>query len=77
MQLHRLSLRRLTRFDLLTRREQEVASLLADGKSHKEAARILSVAPATIRNQTQSIYSKMGVASRAELAVEVNRGRAG
>lgn len=71
MDLHRLTLRRLTKFDLLTRREQEVAGLLANGNSHKEAARILGVAPATIRNQTQSIYSKMGVTSRAELALEV------
>jgi len=71
MDLHRLTLRRLTKFDLLTRREQEVAGLLANGNSHKEAARILGVAPATVRNQTQSIYSKMGVTSRAELALEV------
>lgn len=75
MDLHRLSVRRLTKFDLLTRREQEVAGLLADGNSHKEAARVLGVAPATIRNQTQSIYSKMGVTSRVELALEVNLGR--
>ncbi len=74
MQLHRLTFRQLTRFDLLTQREQEVARLLADGNSHKVAARILGVAPATVRNQTQSIYSKMGVTSRAELALEVVHG---
>lgn len=71
MKLHRFTVRPLTRFDLLTQREREVAGLLADGNSHKEAARILGVAPATVRNQTQSIYSKMGVTSRAELALQV------
>jgi len=74
MELHRLTLRQLTKFDLLTRREREVAGLLADGNSHKEAARVLGVAPATVRNQTQSIYAKMGVTSRAELALEVRSG---
>ncbi len=74
MGLLQLTVRRLTKFDLLTQREREVAGLLAKGSSHKEAARILGVAPATIRNQTQSIYSKMGVTSRVELALEVKTG---
>ncbi len=71
MNLRKLTLRSLTKFDLLTRREQQVAELLADGNSHKQAARLLGVAPATVRNQTQSIYSKMGVNRRAELALQV------
>lgn len=71
MDLSNLTLRSLTKFDLLTRREQQVAELLADGSSHKQAARQLGVAPATVRNQTRSIYSKMGVNGRAELALQV------
>ncbi len=66
-----MTLRPLRKFDLLTRREAEVARLLADGKSHKEAARRLAVAPSTVRNQTQSIYSKLGVNSRAEMTLAV------
>lgn len=72
MGLRKLTLRFLTRFDLLTHREREVATVLAGGKSHKETARILGVAPATIRNQTQSIYTKLKVDNRANLAAIVN-----
>jgi DNA-binding CsgD family transcriptional regulator len=72
MGLRKFTLRPLTRFDLLTHREREVATALAAGKSHKEAARLLGVAPATIRNQTQSIYVKLKVDNRANLAAVVN-----
>lgn len=68
MGLKKLTLRRLTPFDLLTHREREVARTLAAGKSHKEAARLLGVAPATIRNQTQAIYAKLGIGNRASLS---------
>ncbi|HAD27481.1 MAG TPA: hypothetical protein DCF96_02350 [Rhodobacteraceae bacterium] len=72
MGLRKFSLRPLTRFDMLTQREREVALVLSAGKSHKEAARLLGVAPATIRNQTQSIYSKLEVDNRSNLAAIVN-----
>ena len=71
MGLHKLTLRPLTSFDLLTKREQAVAEVLAQGKSHKETARILGVAPSTIRNQTQSIYSKLDVDNRVSLAAHL------
>lgn len=67
MGLRRLTLRRLTRIDMLTPREREVARALSDGHSHKEVARLLGLAPATVRNQTQSIYSKLGIDNRASL----------
>lgn len=67
MGLRRLTLRRLTRIDMLTPREREVARALSDGHSHKEVARLLGLAPATVRNQTQAIYSKLGVDNRASL----------
>lgn len=73
MGLRRLTLRRLTRMDMLTAREREVARALSDGKSHKEVARLLGLAPATVRNQTQSIYAKLGVDNRANLAAMVNQ----
>ena len=72
MGLRKFSLRPLTLFDMLTQREREVARVLAAGKSHKQAARLLGVAPATIRNQTQSIYSKLQVDNRSNLAAVVN-----
>ena len=76
--LQKLTLRPLQKFDLLTAREQHVAQLLASWKSHKETARILSVAPSTVRNQTQAIYSKLGVDNRSSLvaAVPIHAGTA-
>lgn len=73
MGLRKLTLRRMTPVDLLTQREGEVAKLLAAGCSHKEAARMLGVAPSTVRNQTQAIYEKTGVNNRAELASLIGR----
>ena len=72
MGLRRITLRRLNRFDLLTAREREVARQLAEGRSAKEVARSLGIAPATVRNQTQSIYHKLQVDNRASLAAMVN-----
>lgn len=74
MGLRRLTLRRLTRCDMLTPREREVARALANGKSHKEVARLLGLAPATVRNQTQAIYAKLGIDNRASLSVMLTQG---
>lgn len=63
----RLTLRRLTRLDLLTAREREVASALSEGKSHKELAGMLGLALATQRNQTQSNKGEVGIDNRAAL----------
>lgn len=68
MNLRRMTIRKLTPLDLLTNRETEVARHLSDGKSHKETARILGVAPSTVRNQTQAIYEKTGVNNRVSLS---------
>jgi len=69
--LRKVTLRPMKKFDLLTKRERDVAQVLASGKSHKETARLLGVAPSTIRNQTQSIYGKLGIDNRASLAKHV------
>lgn len=71
MGLRKLTLRKLTPFDLLTQREREVARALANGKSHKETARLLGIAPSTVRNQTQAIYTKLNVGNRSNLTAAV------
>lgn len=53
--------------DRLSAREREIADLIAEGHTHKEIARALGLAPATVRNQTARIYDKVGVSSRAAL----------
>lgn len=55
----------------LTRKEVEVAVLVAQGKSNKEIARQLFNSERTIDNHVQHIYNKLTIDSRAELAVWV------
>lgn len=49
------------------------AGALAAGATYKQAAAALGSAPATIRNQTQAIYTKLGIASRAQLATLLSK----
>jgi len=53
----------------LTPREIEVLRLIAAGHTAKEAARQLDIAPKTADNHIQSLYSKIGVATRAAAAL--------
>jgi DNA-binding CsgD family transcriptional regulator len=52
----------------LTRREREVAGLAAAGASNKEIAAKLSLSARTVENHLQSIYAKLGVTGRDQLA---------
>ncbi|MDP4028246.1 MAG: response regulator transcription factor [Gallionella sp.] len=54
--------------DGLSRRELEIARHFADGLTNKEIARETGLAPATVRNHLSSIYLKLGVDNKAELA---------
>jgi HD-GYP domain-containing protein (c-di-GMP phosphodiesterase class II) len=53
----------------LTPREIEVLRLIAAGNTAKEAARQLDIAPKTADNHIQSLYSKIGVTTRAAAAL--------
>lgn len=64
---------RHTAFPGLTDREREILALVADGHGNAVIARILSVAPKTVRNHVSSIFAKLHVASRAEAIVEARR----
>lgn len=48
----------------LTRREAEVARLLAAGASNKTVARVLGMRPATVRTHADHIFKKLGIHSR-------------
>ena len=52
----------------LTRREREVAALVARGLSNREAAEQLLVAQRTIETHLEHIFAKLGVQTRAEVA---------
>jgi len=58
----------------LTRRELEVAALVAQGKTNRVIADTLIVGERTVETHVASILSKIGAASRAEIAAFVARG---
>jgi DNA-binding CsgD family transcriptional regulator len=66
-QLTELRLVRRRLIDRFSPRERQIVELIADGLTHKEIARALEIAPATVRNQTARIFQKAGVSSRAAL----------
>lgn len=53
--------------NLLTRREQEIVPLLAEGLTNKEIAGKLDVSEHTVKNHLFRIYEKLGISSRVEL----------
>jgi len=52
----------------LTARETDVLELLQDGYTNSEIAQTLSIGVETVRTHARSIYRKLGVPSRRELA---------
>lgn len=50
----------------LTRREREIMNLAAQGMSRRDIAHELVVEEKTVKNHINRIYSKLGVANRAE-----------
>ena len=61
--------------EALTARETEVLQQLAQGLANKQIARALSISEHTVKFHISSIYTKLGVANRAEaVRVGVRRG---
>jgi DNA-binding NarL/FixJ family response regulator len=56
---------------LLTRREEEVVHLAADGLKNREIAERLKVKEHSIRNYIYRIFEKLGVSNRVELILYV------
>jgi DNA-binding NarL/FixJ family response regulator len=59
----------------LTRREQQVASLVSQGLTNRRIAQRLHVTDKTIEMHLSNIFAKLGVSSRTETAAAVIRGR--
>ncbi len=62
------SARRPEHVDDLTPQERQIAQLLADGRTTRQAAAALFLSPKTIEYHLRHVYTKLGVASRVELA---------
>lgn len=51
----------------LTKREVEMANLIAQGKTNKEIASCLGISEATVRTHIYNLFQKVGASSRIEL----------
>ncbi|MDP9386362.1 MAG: tetratricopeptide repeat protein [Actinomycetota bacterium] len=57
----------------LTKAERQVAALVAEGLSNREIAARLFISIGTVKAHLSHVFSKLGIAERAELAREVSR----
>jgi DNA-binding NarL/FixJ family response regulator len=55
----------------LTKRELEIATLVAAGQSNRQISRSLNISEHTVKNNLFRIFEKLGIGSRVELAVYV------
>ena len=55
---------------LLTRREKDVLSCLAEGMADKEISGVLSISEKTVQTYTQNLFKKLKVSNRTEAAVK-------
>lgn len=58
---------------ILTRREEEVLQLIADGRSTVEAARELFISAKTVKNHLASIYAKLDARDRTQAVLAAVR----
>lgn len=59
----------------LTPREREIVSAIVLGNTNKDIARTLSISEDTVKHHLTSVFNKLGVANRLELALfAINRG---
>jgi DNA-binding NarL/FixJ family response regulator len=59
--------------DLLAKREQQVAKLVAEGLNNREVAQRLGLSEHTVSNYLFRIYEKLGISGRVELVLYIVR----
>lgn len=57
--------------DNLTQREREISKLVAEGLSNKEIASKLFITEGTVKNHISSIFSKLGLSHRTQIALYI------
>jgi two-component system, NarL family, nitrate/nitrite response regulator NarL len=60
--------------ETLTTREQQIANAIVRGLSNKQIAREFGISPETVKRHLASIYSKLALRGRVDLAVHMIRG---
>jgi DNA-binding CsgD family transcriptional regulator len=60
---------------LLTKREEELVQLVAEGLTNRDIARQLNLTEHTVRNYMFRIFNKLGTSNRLELALYVIKQR--
>lgn len=70
-------LRRPAADGLLTAREREILTWVARGKTNREIAAALYLAPGTVRKHLDNVYAKLGVGNRAAAVARTFLGFAG
>lgn len=59
------------RLELLTKREREILSMVAEGYTNRQIAELLFISEGTVKNYISSIYDKLDVHDRTKLALMV------
>jgi DNA-binding NarL/FixJ family response regulator len=66
---------RIDRLGALTTREMQIARAVAEGRGNRDIATQLGITEQTVKNHLTSVFEKVGVASRLQLALAILRGR--
>jgi len=54
---------------MLTPRERQIVSAILDGQTNKEIADRFGISDQTVKNQLRTLYAKLGVSGRLQLAM--------
>jgi DNA-binding NarL/FixJ family response regulator len=57
---------------LLTRREEEISMLVAEGMTNRDISRALKISESTVKNSLFHVFEKLGISNRVELAQYMN-----
>ncbi|MCI8285017.1 MAG: hypothetical protein HFE90_07130 [Firmicutes bacterium] len=59
-------------FNMLTKREKEIALLVSDGNTNMQIAKELNIAEITVKKSLSNIYARLGITNRASLSKQVS-----
>ena len=63
--------RKFSKTTLLTKREEEVARLVAAGLSNREVSEKLGLSQHTVKNYLSGVFEELGISNRTELLLYV------